>query len=304
MSSYRQGYAPPDEYVKDHTIFRWQGRWHLLSISGRRGESWPIVGNEERFSHSISEDLLRWTFVGHTLEAGEPPAQDADMVWAPYALEPDADADTVTVFYTACRQPNRDRPELQADATREIRIATSTDLRQWRPQATSRRIPGKDPHVLKLSDGFAVYCMDGEYPGMTAYFSADLSEFGEPIPAYSDAPADLRGRNIYESPSVLYYEPWGRYILFLNLGYAVSDSPWRFTGFQEYKTDAPAIPDEIAAEEPYHHPRLGFAREVFRDPTRSDRVLSTSCFGPAAHWKLVLFSVHFGSGRSIELQRL
>jgi hypothetical protein len=146
--------------------------------------------------------------------------------------------------------------------------------------------------------------MDGAYPGMTAYYSTDLTDFGEPIPAYSDAPQRLHGRNIYESPTVLYYEPWDQYVLFLNLGYAVSESPWHFTGFYEYTTDGPSLPEQLIAVQPYHHPQIGFAREVFRDPTSEGRLLSTSCFGPAAHWRLTLFAVEFGSGHTIQLHRI
>lgn len=297
------GYAPPGEYVKDHTIFRWKGRWHLLSISGRKGETWQIPGNEERFSHSVSNDLRHWTLVGHTLPARGPAARDADMVWAPYVPEPGNGAEEVNAFLTACRQPSRGRKNYQEGAAREIRLAASPDLRRWRALTLSRRIPGKDPHVLKLPDGFALYCMDGVHRGMTAYHSPNLTDFGEPVAAYSDAPQRLNGRNIYESPTVLYYEPWDQYVLFLNLGYAVSDSPWHFTGFSEYETNAPALPAGTVADEPYHHPQIGFAREVFADPTRPGTYLSTSCYGPANHWKLTLFVVVFRSDGRISLDR-
>jgi hypothetical protein len=43
-------YAPPGEYIKDHTLFFHEGWWHLYSISGIEGYYHAFTGNEETIS--------------------------------------------------------------------------------------------------------------------------------------------------------------------------------------------------------------------------------------------------------------
>jgi len=98
-------YAPPGEYVKDHTIVRPNGLYHLFSISGTRGCYHGYNGNEETISWSTSRDLVQWEFRGHVLHAAQRAgAFDQHEIWAPYCVEAGG---RFFLFYTGVVHPHR-----------------------------------------------------------------------------------------------------------------------------------------------------------------------------------------------------
>jgi hypothetical protein len=62
-------YAPPGEYIKDHSFVFKDGWYHLFSISGTQGYYHGYNGNEETASWSISKDLVNREMRGHMLHA-------------------------------------------------------------------------------------------------------------------------------------------------------------------------------------------------------------------------------------------
>ncbi len=153
-------YAPPGEYVKDHTFVRRDGWWHLYSISGTTGLSWMYSGNEETLSWSISRDLVSWDFRGHVLHASERENTfDEDMIWAPFCLEANG---RYYMYYAACVHAARplqyDRRGSFAKSVDSrgddcsIGLATSDDLTRWTKVSDPVKglgVPGRDPNVVR-----------------------------------------------------------------------------------------------------------------------------------------------------------
>jgi hypothetical protein len=138
--------------------------------------------------------------------------------------------------------------------------------------------------------------MDGVFPGMTAWLSGDLFNWCNPVQAFYSAPGALSSRNIYESPYVLYYEPWGKYILFLNFGYSVSNNPLKFSGFREYLCDTVPAPEAWLENQKYFHPEIGFAGEIIQV---DEGLYRSSCYGPRNFWKLKFFKVDLKADEQI-----
>jgi sucrose-6-phosphate hydrolase SacC (GH32 family) len=280
-------FAPPGEYIKDHSFIYHDGRWHLFSISGKIGEGWHIPGNEETFSHSVSPDLIHWEFLEHCLSPGKPGDFDTDMIWAPFVTK---DQSWFYLFYTGCTQPEENGSRRTPGGTRKQGLARSKDLSNWEKVPLDPQVKGKDSHVFydERYGCWILYVMDGTYKGMTAWRSNDLIHWEDPKPAFSNAPQAYQMRNIFESPFVLYYPKWDCYILFLNLGYSLSSDPFSFESFQYYETDLPVLPESMLKPQPYHHPKLGFAGEILLiDGT----YIRSSTFGTHQAWKVCFFRV-------------
>lgn len=151
-------YAPPGEFIKDHSLLFHDGWWHLFSISGVEGYYHACNGNEETFSWSISKDLVNWEMRGHVLHASQRAgAFDQHEVWAPYVLKAN---DRFYLFYTGVVHPNRpliyskpgkDHVWIYEGHRECIGVAVSTDLTDWTKVSDFSRgvaIPGRDPHVV------------------------------------------------------------------------------------------------------------------------------------------------------------
>ena len=81
-------YAPPGEYMKDHSFVYHDGWWHLFNISGTAGYYHGYNGNEETVAWSISRDLVEWEFRGHVLHASQWPGFfDQHEIWAPFCMK-------------------------------------------------------------------------------------------------------------------------------------------------------------------------------------------------------------------------
>ena len=98
-------YAPPGEYMKDHSFVYHDGWWHLFNISGTAGYYHGYNGNEETIAWSISRDLVAWEFRGHVLHASQWPGYfDQHEIWAPFCMKA---PDGFYMFYTGIVHPTR-----------------------------------------------------------------------------------------------------------------------------------------------------------------------------------------------------
>jgi len=151
-------YAPPGEYIKDHTIIFHDGWWHLFSISGTQGYYHGYNGNEETFSWSISQDLVNWEFRGHVMHPSlRPGTFDQHEVWAPFCFKANG---KFYMFYTGIIHPYRPmeyrklghRHPWVAEGHKETQgLAISEDLTDWvkvGDPAKGLDIPGRDSNVV------------------------------------------------------------------------------------------------------------------------------------------------------------
>jgi sucrose-6-phosphate hydrolase SacC (GH32 family) len=151
-------YAPPGEYIKDHTLLFHDGWWHLYSISGIQGYYHACNGNEETISWSISRDLVHWEMRGHVLHASQRAGVfDQHEVWAPFCVPHDG---RFYLFYTGVihphrpmcyGKPGRDHRWIYEGHRETLGVAISTDLTDWTKVSDVARgigIPGRDPHVV------------------------------------------------------------------------------------------------------------------------------------------------------------
>jgi sucrose-6-phosphate hydrolase SacC (GH32 family) len=152
-------YAPPGEYIKDHTIISKDGWWHLYSISGTQGYYHGYNGNEETFSWSVSKDLVHWEFRGHVMHPSQRPGTyDQHEVWAPFCLEANG---KYYMFYTGIIHPHRPleyrklghRHPWVVEGHRENQgLAVSEDLTDWvkvDDPVKGLNIPGRDSNVIR-----------------------------------------------------------------------------------------------------------------------------------------------------------
>jgi hypothetical protein len=285
-------YAPPGEYVKDHSLLFHGGRWHLFSISGTRGYSHLSNGNEETVSWSFSRDLVDWEFRGHVLHASLRAGEfDQHEVWSPFCLHAEG---RFHLFYTGVVHPKRPLAyerlghRAPADFTghREtIGLAVSDDLSSWEKVADREKglaVPGRDPHVVRDEEHarWLLYSTGRHTRGMSeAYVSAsrdlDAWEVVGVCARFPDAPG--RDWVTTESLTVMRHPLSGRWIMLGNFQYAVSDDPLDFTRsvVRSYFEETPDRTADLA--------RLGFAGEVIESDGRWYR---SAVLGAADAWVL------------------
>ncbi|MDD2381609.1 MAG: family 43 glycosylhydrolase [Mariniphaga sp.] len=152
-------YAPPGEYIKDHTLVFHDGWWHLFAISGTQGYYHGYNGNEETFSWSISKNLVDWEFRGHVMHPSlRKGTFDQHEVWAPYCIKANG---RFYMFYTGIIHPHRpleyrklghDHPWVAEGHKETQGLAISDDLTDWvktgNPE-TGLGIPGRDSYVVR-----------------------------------------------------------------------------------------------------------------------------------------------------------
>ena len=85
-------YHRPGEIVKDHSLIRIDGTFHLYFI---------VVGTnkEKSFGHATSPDLRHWTRQPDVLFAG-PETWDATVIWAPTVVRDPTDPRLLIMYYT------------------------------------------------------------------------------------------------------------------------------------------------------------------------------------------------------------
>ena len=152
-------FAPPGEYIKDHTFVYTDGWWHLFSISGTRGYYHGYNGNEETFSWSISKNLVDWEFRGHVIHPSlRANTFDQHEVWAPFCIK---SGSNFFMFYTGVVHPHRpmeyrrlgSKSEWIGEGHKETQgLAISTDLTDWLKTDDPEKglgIPGRDSCVVR-----------------------------------------------------------------------------------------------------------------------------------------------------------
>jgi hypothetical protein len=303
-------YAPPGEYVKDHTFVRRDGWWHMYSISGTAGLSWMYSGNEETLSWSTSRDLESWDFRGHVVHASERENTfDEDMIWAPFCLEANG---RYYMYYAACIRVARplqyDRQgsfakalDSRGDAC-SIGLATSDDLTRWAKLSDPVKglgVPGRDPNVVRdeAHNRWLMYTTGARVDGL---FGAYVSESHDLVnwkvlQLCAKFPRVPRGRiggytldclsefgaDTAESLTVMKHPVTGQWIMLANWHYVVSDDPTNFL-----KNDAQLYDLNFhgkAAD-------LGFAGEIIQ---WKDKWYRSGVLGPVDSWKLGLTEIEW-----------
>ena len=242
-------YAPDGEYIKDHCLFFYEGRWHLFSISGYIGHSWMDLGNEESISHSSSSDLICWEMHGHPVRAsGKAGYYDEHMAVAPFVIRDNNGR--FCMFYSGWMHPNK-RPEFNLDGHQQsIYMAVSDDLYSW--VVPDEIVPkgivvegydtiiGRDPHVIwdDTENRWLLYYTTQENLDEEVHnFTVGVAESQDLVCWHKLGCAliwngDKRAFNPCESPFVLRHPQSGKFILFLNWDYSISDNPLRFSSTQ------------------------------------------------------------------------
>ena len=291
-------YAPPGEYVKDHTFIFNDGWWHLYSISGTAGYYHGYNGNEETISWSISRDLVNWEFRGHVLHAsGWPGFFDQHEIWAPYCYRgPDA----FYMFYTGIVHPSRpieyarighSHPWVWEGHRETQGLARSTDLTDWvkiSDPKTGSGVRGRDSHVVRDEEGNR-WLLFSTLGGQEAHVSEsqDLIEWKAlgvcaefPI-FYSTAPWHKGSQekpseqgNPAESLTGMRHPINNRWILLANHQYNLSDDPTRFAD------ENVRLYNNIYQGRPVD---MGFAGEII---SHEGRWYRSGVLGKGDHWKL------------------
>lgn len=250
-------WAPPHEYLKDHTIIEKDGKFHLFSICGTAGQDWIKPwrnNNEETFLHAVSTDLMNWETIGYVLRTGHKGQPDHSKIWAPHIIEHN---DAYYMFYTGV---THEQKEGFADHIETICLATSTDLENWakHPSNPVLRAPAwavgdtppiaaRDPMVLQDTDNnrwimyYTTFLQSdaGLKHAVGVATSTDLINWKDAGHTVTD---DRNGAT--ESPFVVKRD--GKYYLFMNDRISISTDPIK--GWSEPK--------------PYAAPPPGFAGEV------------------------------------------
>jgi sucrose-6-phosphate hydrolase SacC (GH32 family) len=294
-------YAPPGEYIKDHTLVYHDSRWHLFSISGVRGYSHLYNGNEETVSWSISRNLVDWDFRGHVLHASLRDGEfDQHEVWAPYCLAANGQ---FHLFYTGIRHPYRPmcyeklgtrHPEIVWEGHREtLGLAVSRDLTGWEKISDREKgisIPGRDPHVVYDSQNsrWLLYSTGKTIDGLCEEYvsqSRNLVNWAF-IGVCARFPQDGFPYSTTESMTVLRHPVNGKWIMLGNWHYALSDDPADFTKSSVRRFF------EGCKEQSQWFGALGFAGELIEWEGRWYR---SGVLGIMDHWVLGFHEIEWDS---------
>jgi len=277
-------YAPVGEYIKDHCLFFDRGLWHLFSISGQIGHSWMDKGSEERISHSLSYDLIHWEMLGHPVRAsGKTGYYDEHMAVAPFVIQkPNGQ---FCMFYSGWQHPNK-QPHFNFEGHQQsIYMAVSDNLYEWKiPDEIAPKgiivdgddtIVGRDPHVIwdEIENRWLLYYTTQENLNDNIYnFIVGVAESSDLVRWRKLGRAlnwngDKKVFNPCESPFVLKHPYSGKFILFLNWDYSISDDPVKF--FKIQRLPFPCGIDYHAGSvrdsgKGWSSVGVGFAREVIK----------------------------------------
>jgi hypothetical protein len=250
-------YAPPGEYVKDHTFVYHDGWWHFYSISGTAGYAWAYTGCEETVSWSLSRDLVNWEFRGHVLHASQRKNTfDQDMIWAPFCRKA---GNRFYMYYAGRVQPIRPMQYAKAGSyakiinegsSSTIGLAVSDDLTRWEKvshPAKGLGVPGRDPHVVRdeVNDRWLLYSTGVQVNGLCGAYVSESRNLEDwkllgPCVAFPDAdPHEKRGFSLdelnrlgrmdtAESLTVMRHPLSHRWIVLGNWHYVLSDDPTNF----------------------------------------------------------------------------
>ncbi|MBD3240568.1 MAG: family 43 glycosylhydrolase [Chitinivibrionales bacterium] len=292
-------YAPPGEYMKDHSFVLHDGWYHLFNISGTAGYYHGYTGNEETVAWSISRNLVDWELRGHVLHASQREGNfDQHEIWAPFCYKSDRG---FFMYYTGIVHPHRPMEYRRLghghpwvfDGHRETQgIARSDDMTDWvkvSDPRTGSGVPGRDSHVVHDPDNgrFLLYSTVGTRD-VHVSASTDLVNWRSlgtccTLPALTNADSrlgdtsgDLPNEQLHvaESITVMRHPLNGRWILLANWQWVLSDDPTRFDG------DSAEVFDNRFGD---GRVDLGFACEMIEHEGAWYR---SGTFGPSDHWKL------------------
>ncbi|MGE5559014.1 MAG: family 43 glycosylhydrolase [Bacillota bacterium] len=313
-------YAPPGEYIKDHSFVFHDGWWHLFSISGTEGYYHGYNGNEETVSWSISKDLVNWEMRGHVLHASQRKgAFDQHEVWAPFCLKANG---RFYFFYTGVVHPSRpmeyrklghDHPWIHEGHRETQGLAVSEDLTDWvkvADTAAGLGIPGRDSHVVRdeANNRWLLYSTGGnneayvsrsadllnwEFIGVCAKFPRILSENGKRFgkTTLDMNHGDFTHANLTESLTVMKHPLNGRWIMIGNWQYVISDDP---LNFMDGEVKPHAVEYNGAAAD------IGFAGEMLEWRGKWYR---SGVIGKRDYWKLGFTEVRWVKDGAFEVAR-
>jgi hypothetical protein len=305
-------YAPPGEYIKDHSFLFYDGWWHFFSISGTRGYYHGYNGNEETVSWSISKDLVNWEFRGHVLHASQWPGSfDQHEVWAPFVFKT---PDQFYLFYAGIVHPHRpmeyqkmghDHPWVSEGHREAMGLAVSRDLTYWDKIADFRKgieVKGRDAHVVRdeKNNRYLLFSTIGTHQAHVSQ-SEDLIHW-DPLgiclvfphlDASRNYGATTQGISNFlhsaESLHVMIHPISGKWILMGNWQYALSDDPVDFS-LSEVKEFNRSFHGEDVD--------LGFACEMLNV---NDRWYRSGVFGKRDYWKLGFTEVKWEPDGAFEI---
>ncbi len=231
-------YAPLNRFMKDHCLVYHDRQWHLFAPLGKVGTSWEDVGSEETAEHMVSDDLVHWKHLGTAVAASGCEGYFDKMMGgiAPHVIRHDG---RYFMFYAGWTFPSK-RPNFNMTGYRQsIGLAVSKDLVSWEKSAEFAKdglgVAGTDQCVVRdeAQNRWLMYtCMND----VAVFQSKDLLHWSQAGVAL--APADMAGGdssgNPAESPFVMKHPRSGKWMIFLNGGYSVSDNPFRFPKLQPY----------------------------------------------------------------------
>jgi hypothetical protein len=297
-------YAPPGEYIKDHSFIYHDGWWHFFSISGTRGYYHGYNGNEETISWSISKDLVNWEFRGHVLHASQwPGAFDQHEVWAPFVFRGD---DQFYMFYAGIIHPSRpmeyrklghDHPWVHDGHQEAMGLAVSKDLTYWNKIADFKRglsVEGRDAHVVydEERDRYLLYSTIGTHQANVSQ-SKDLKHWDSLGICIEFPTLDSRGNygattegissflHAAESLHVLKHPLTGRWVIMGNWQYAISDDTADFHS-RDIREFNRKLNGKIVD--------MGFACEILN---LNGNWYRSGVFGNRDYWKLGFTQIHW-----------
>jgi hypothetical protein len=231
-------YGPPGRYMKDHCFVLKDQKCHLFAPLGKVGASWEDPGSEETAEHMVSDDLVHWEHLGTAIAASGREGYFDKMMGgiAPHVIQHDG---RYFMFYAGWTFPSK-RPNFDMTGYRQsIGLAVSKDLDRWeKPEEFAKDglgVMGTDQCVVRdeSQNRWLMYTCTGD---VAVYQSKDLFHWSQAGTALSGA--NMQGGasagNPAESPFVMKHPRSGKWIIFLNGGYSVSDNPLRFPSVRPY----------------------------------------------------------------------
>jgi hypothetical protein len=301
-------YAPPGEYIKDHTLLFQDGWWHLFSISGTQGYYHGYNGNEETFSWSVSKDLVEWEIRGHVMHPSQRAGTfDQHEVWAPFCIKANG---KFYMFYTGIIHPYRPmeyrrlgfkHPWVAKGHKEAQGLAISEDLTDWLKISDPVKglgIPGRDSNVVwdSAKKRWLLYSTGaGKKVGTTDMDEVLVSVSGDMIQweligtcalfpkldtkrYYGNTVESWQGFKQWagttESTCTMKHPLTGKWILMGNWQYVISDDPLNFreSEVRYFNTDY----DRKIID-------MGFACEIVNHDSKWYR---SGVFGITDYWKL------------------
>ncbi len=295
----RCAYAPPGEYMKDHSFVFHDGWWHLFNISGTAGYYHGYNGNEETVAWSVSKDLVEWEFRGHVLHASQREGFfDRHEVWAPFCLKSDRG---FFMYYTGIVHPSRPmeyrklghkHPWVWQGHVETQGIARSDDMTDWLKISDPYKgsgVPGRDSHVVRDEQNgrWLLYSTVGtrdmnvsESTDLVAWRSlgvcCTLPRLMADDPRLGGTANDLSTHELHvsESTTVMRHPLNRKWILMANWQWVCSDNPTAFPGSEAQVYDCSYQGRAVD---------MGFACETVEHDGRWYR---SGTLGPGDHWKL------------------